>query len=147
MEIELAKQSDLWLLKELDRECFPAGNLHLEPAPEGEIETGLDREEIRVIKHENRIIGMIQVEKQTKEWELLTLAISEQFRAKRLGSLFLEDLETEFLVSQAEKIRCVTSPNNSQMRKLLERFGFRKTKELPDYFGPNKHRLLYEREK
>jgi hypothetical protein len=40
--VRIAVPSDLAELIALDAECFPKGNTDLEPAPAGEIETGVE---------------------------------------------------------------------------------------------------------
>ncbi len=148
MEIELrvANQSDLPDLIALDAECFPPGNSDLEPAPQGEIEAGVEEGNIFAAAVNQKVVGMLQLEKvSSNEWELLTLAITSGHRGQAIGKalmerLFVELSQSPYLVA----VSCLTSPNNEAMQGLLESFGFVQVGLIPDYFGPGKHRLKFQ---
>ena len=143
--VRLATNSDLEAVLGLDRECFPPGNQDLEPAPPGEIESGVASDEVFVAIIDNQIVGMLQLERSsTNEWELLSLAITEKSRGLGVGQslmeqLLLETSKSPYIVS----VSCVTSPSNLAMQGLLERYGFVQVGLLADYFGPGKHRLRF----
>lgn len=146
LTVRLAEFEDLPDLLALDAECFPHGNIDLEPAPAGEIEAGVEGSGIFVASSENQIVGMLQLDKvSSNEWELLTLAITTSHRGQGVGralmNRFLTELEqSPYLVAVA----CLTSPNNLAMQELLESFGFVQVGLLADYFGPGKHRLKFQ---
>ena len=146
LTVRLAEFEDLPDLLALDAECFPHGNIDLEPAPAGEIEAGVEGRGIFVASSENQIVGMLQLDKvSSNEWELLTLAITTSHRGQGVGralmNRFLTELEqSPYLVAVA----CLTSPNNLAMQELLESFGFVQVGLLADYFGPGKHRLKFQ---
>jgi [ribosomal protein S18]-alanine N-acetyltransferase len=145
-QLRLASEEDLPSLIALDQECFPPGNSDLEPAPLGEIEAGVQEGQIFVACVDEKIIGMLQIDKvSSNSWELLTLAITSSYRGKGVGKALLDRLFVElnhspYLVA----VSCVTSPNNLAMQALLESFGFLQVGLLSDYFGPGKHRLKFQ---
>jgi ribosomal protein S18 acetylase RimI-like enzyme len=148
MEIELrvANQSDLPDLIALDAECFPPGNSDLEPAPQGEIEAGVQEGNIFAAAVNQKVVGMLQLEKvSSNEWELLTLAITSGHRGQAIGKALMERLFVELSQSPyMVAVSCLTSPNNEAMQGLLESFGFVQVGLIPDYFGPGKHRLKFQ---
>ena len=60
IEIRVATESDLEDLLALDAECFPPGNSDLEPAPPGEIATGVQDQSIFVATANQKVVGMLQ---------------------------------------------------------------------------------------
>lgn len=144
--IRVATETDLPTLLALDADCFPKGNVDLEPAPPGEIEAGVREGWIFVAEHENQVIGMLQFEKaSSNQWELLTLAIQEHARGKGVGKALIDRMFVELNTSPyLVAVGCVTSPNNLAMQGLLESFGFVQVGVLSDYFGPGKHRLKFQ---
>lgn len=146
LEIRHAVESDLGSLLLLDSECFPPGNTDLEPAPPGEIETGVAEGCIIVAVSQSQVVGMLQWDQaSSNEWELLTLAISSHMRNVGVGQLlmerFLQELsKSPYLIA----VTCLTSPNNLAMQGLLEKFGFLQVGLVSDYFGPGKHRLRFQ---
>jgi ribosomal protein S18 acetylase RimI-like enzyme len=146
IEIGIATESDLPGLISLDKECFPPGNLDLEPAPPGEIEAGVQERSIFIASANNKAVGMLQIEKiSSNEWELLALAITASFRGQGIGKQLMERLMAELSLSPyLVAVSCITSPNNEPMQGMLESFGFTQVGLLPDYFGPGKHRLKFQ---
>ena len=148
MEIELrvASQSDLPDLIALDAECFPPGNSDLEPAPPGEIEAGVQEGNIFAAALNQKVVGMLQLEKvSSNEWELLTLAITAGLRGQAIGKLLMERLFVELSRSPyVVTVSCLTSPSNEAMQGLLESFGFVQVGLVADHFGPGKHRLKFQ---
>jgi ribosomal protein S18 acetylase RimI-like enzyme len=146
IEIRIATESDLPDLNSLDAECFPVGNPDLEPAPPGEISAGVQDETVFVATANQKVVGMLQIEKiSSNEWELLSLAITATHRGQGVGQalmdrLFLELSRSPYLVA----VSCLTSPNNESMQGLLESFGFVQVALIPDCFGPGKHRLKFQ---
>ena len=145
-DIRVANQSDLPSLLGLDRECFPAGNLDLEPAPMGEIEAGVQEASIFVAVLEGKVIGMLQIDKvSSNSWGLLTLAITSSWRGRGVGKALMERLLLElnrspYLVA----VSCLTSPRNLAMQALLEGFGFIQVGLAENHYGPGKHRLRFQ---
>jgi ribosomal protein S18 acetylase RimI-like enzyme len=146
ISIRPAGASDLAQLLALDKECFPAGNTDLEPAPPGEIEQGVADGSVFVAISEDIAIGMLQLERSSSnEWELLSLAITNSHRSKGVGKALLEQMLLELKKSPyLVAVTCMTSPNNLAMQALLESFGFIQVGLAPDYFGPGKHRLRFQ---
>ena len=144
--IRLALGSDLAAVSALDSECFPEGSLDLQPAAEGELEGGILKGSTFVAENSGRVVGMIQFDRtDPANWELLALAITQDFRGKGLGKLLMDKLSSEIRTSRwPVAVTCVTSPNNIPMQQLLEKFAFAKSELLIDHFGANKHRLRYE---
>jgi ribosomal protein S18 acetylase RimI-like enzyme len=146
LTVRLAEFEDLPDLLALDAECFPQGNIDLQPAPAGEIEAGVEDSGIFVASSNNQTVGMLQLDRvSSNEWELLTLAIRTSHRGKGVGralmNRFLTELEkSPYLVA----VSCLTSPNNLTMQGLLESFGFVQVGLFEDYFGPGKHRLKFQ---
>jgi [ribosomal protein S18]-alanine N-acetyltransferase len=142
--IRYAETKDLSALRALDAECFPPGRNDLQPAALGEIEKGLETRGIFVVEDDGAVVGFLQVDKQSGEdWELLSLAISQNQRSKGLGRKLLGQLVAD-RVSGSERIYTVTAPQNLPMQRLLLSFGFREVEYLPDHFGPGKHRVKFE---
>lgn len=145
-EVRVAVQGDLEALLNLDKECFPIGNLDLEPAPVGEIEEGVEQGCIFVAEQKGKVIGMLQVDKvSSNNWELLTLAILPSHRGSGIGRGLMEKLVLEldkspYLVA----VSCLTSPNNLIMQSLLEGFGFIQVGLVENHYGPGKHRLKFQ---
>jgi ribosomal protein S18 acetylase RimI-like enzyme len=146
LSVRVAEGKDLPALLALDAECFPQGNIDLEPAPPGEIETGVEDGAIFVADFNGLVVGMLQLDKvSSNEWELLTLAITSSHRGQGVGRAlldrFLAELKTSpYLVA----VSCLTSPNNLAMQGLLESYGFVQLGLMADYFGPGKHRLKFQ---
>jgi [ribosomal protein S18]-alanine N-acetyltransferase len=146
LTVRVAAVEDLPQLIALDAECFPHGNVDLEPAPAGEIEAGVEEGAVFVASLQEKIVGMLQLDRvSSNEWELLTLAISGPHRGQGVGRAlmdkFLAELEkSPYLVA----VSCLTSPNNLVMQGLLESYGFVQVGLLADYFGPGKHRLRFQ---
>lgn len=144
--MRVATANDLPQLIALDAECFPHGNVDLEPAPAGEIEAGVEDGAIFVALFDQKIVGMLQLDKvSSNEWELLTLAIKGSHRGQGVGRSLMD----RFLVELAQSpylvaVTCLTSPNNLPMQGLLESYGFIQVGLLADYFGPGKHRLKFQ---
>lgn len=144
--MRVATTNDLPQLIALDAECFPHGNVDLEPAPAGEIEAGVEDGAMFVALSNQEIVGMLQLDKvSSNEWELLTLAIKGSHRGQGVGRSLME----RFLVELAQSpylvaVTCLTSPNNLPMQGLLESYGFIQVGLLADYFGPGKHRLKFQ---
>lgn len=138
--------SDLAELIALDAECFPKGNTDLEPAPAGEIETGVEDGGVFVAIADNIVVGMLQLDKiSSNEWELLTLAITSSHRSKGVGQALMERFFVELSQSPyMVAVSCMTSPSNQAMQGLLESFGFVQVGLLEDYFGLGKHRLKFQ---
>ena len=146
LTVRLATAYDLTQLIALDAECFPHGNVDLEPAPAGEIEAGVDDGAIFVAVSNQEIIGMLQLDKvSSNEWELLTLAITEAHRSRGVGRLLMDRFVAELARSPyLVAVSCLTSPNNLAMQGLLESYGFVQVGLLADYFGAGKHRLRFQ---
>jgi len=146
LSVRVAVPSDLADLIALDAECFPQGNSDLEPAPAGEIETGVQDGGVFVAVDQNLVVGMLQLDKiSSNEWELLTLAITSSHRSQGVGQALMEMLFVELSQSPyMVTVSCMTSPSNHAMQGLLESFGFLQVGLLEDYFGPGKHRLKFQ---
>jgi ribosomal protein S18 acetylase RimI-like enzyme len=146
IEIGIAAESDLSDLLILDAECFPPGNLDLEPAPPGEIEAGVIEGSIFIANVNEKAAGMLQYEKlSSNEWGLLALAINASFRGQGIGKALMERFMAELSRSPyLVAVSCITSPNNEPMQGLLESFGFTQVGLLSDHFGPGKHRLRFQ---
>lgn len=144
--VRVAKNDDLPQLIALDAECFPFGNLDLEPAPAGEIEQGVDEGSVFVATSGEAVFGMLQLDKiSSNEWELLTLAITTSHRGKGVGRALMDQLLAELTMSPyLIAVSCLTSPNNLAMQGLLESYGFVQVGLLADHFGPGKHRLRFQ---
>jgi ribosomal protein S18 acetylase RimI-like enzyme len=144
--VRIAVPSDLAELIALDAECFPKGNTDLEPAPAGEIETGVEDGGVFVAIADNIVVGMLQLDKiSSNEWELLTLAITGSLRSQGVGQALMERFFVELSQSPyMVAVTCMTSPSNHAMQGLLESFGFVQVGLLEDYFGPGKHRLKFQ---
>jgi ribosomal protein S18 acetylase RimI-like enzyme len=146
LKVRVAAPSDLPDLIALDAECFPQGNADLEPAPAGEIETGVQDGGVFVAVDNNLVVGMLQLDKiSSNEWELLTLAITSSHRSQGVGRalmdmFFVELSQSPYMVT----VSCMTSPSNHAMQGLLESFGFIQVGLREDYFGPGKHRLKFQ---
>lgn len=146
IEIRVAGAEDLPRLFELDQECFPTGSLDLEPAPAGEIQEGVEAEAIYVALDNERIVGMLQLDMvSSNQWELLTLAITTDFRGKGVGKALMERMllrlnQSPYLVA----VSCLTSPNNFAMQALLESFGFLQVGLVENHYGPGKNRLKFQ---
>lgn len=146
LTVRVATANDLPQLIALDAECFPHGNVDLEPAPAGEIEAGVEDGAMFVALSNQEIVGMLQLDKvSSNEWELLTLAIKGSHRGQGVGRSLMD----RFLVELAQSpylvaVTCLTSPNNLPMQGLLESYGFIQVGLLADYFGPGKHRLKFQ---
>jgi ribosomal protein S18 acetylase RimI-like enzyme len=146
LTVRVATANDLTQLIALDAECFPHGNLDLEPAPAGEIEAGVEDGAIFVALFNQEIVGMLQLDKvSSNEWELLTLAIKGAHRGQGVGRSLMERFLAELAKSPyLVAVTCLTSPNNLPMQGLLESYGFIQVGLLADYFGPGKHRLKFQ---
>lgn len=146
LTVRVAAAEDLPQLIALDAECFPHGNVDLEPAPAGEIEAGVEDGAIFVALSNQKIVGMLQLDKvSSNEWELLTLAITEAHRSQGVGRLLMDRFVAELARSPyLVAVSCLTSPNNLPMQGLLESYGFVQVGLLADYFGPGKHRLKFQ---
>lgn len=146
IEIRIAVDADLPDLLALDAECFPAGNSDLEPAPPGELATGIQDGLMFVASINQKLVGMLQLEKiSSNEWELLSLAIAASDRGQGIGQALMDRFLVEISRSPyLVAVSCLTSPNNEAMQGLLESFGFLQVGLLPDYFGPGKHRLKFQ---
>lgn len=146
VEIRIAVESDLFDALALDAECFPVGNLNLEPAPADEIANGLKDQTLLIASLNQKVVGMLQFEKaSSNDWELLSLAITASHRSQGIGKalmdrFFLELSKSPYLVA----VSCLTSPNNEAMQGLLESFGFLQVGLIQDCFGPGKHRLKFQ---
>lgn len=146
LTVRIATVEDLPQLIALDAECFPHGNLDLEPAPPGELEAGVQDGGIFVALSDQKIIGMLQLDKvSSNEWELLTLAINGSHRGQGVGRALMDRFVAELAQSPyLVAVSCLTSPNNLPMQGLLESYGFIQVGLLADYFGPGKHRLKFQ---
>ena len=144
--MRVASAEDLPQLIALDAECFPHGNVDLEPAPAGEIATGVEDGAIFVADFNGLVVGMLQLDKvSSNEWELLTLAISGPHRGQGVGRALMDSFLAELAKSPyLVAVSCLTSPNNLVMQGLLESYGFVQVGLLADYFGPGKHRLRFQ---
>jgi ribosomal protein S18 acetylase RimI-like enzyme len=146
LTLRIATETDLPALFALDAECFPVGNIDLQPAPPGEIEAGVLDKSVFLAEKSGEVIGMLQIEKvSSNQWDLVALAITSAQRSQGVGQalmnrLFLEISQSPYLVA----VSCITSPNNEAMQGLLESFGFVQVGFLPDHFGPGKHRLRFQ---
>ena len=142
----MAVPSDLPDLIALDAECFPKGNTDLEPAPAGEIETGVQDGGVFVAVADKIVVGMLQLDKvSSNEWELLTLAITSSHRSQGVGQALMEMFFVELSQSPyMVTVSCMTSPSNQAMQGLLESFGFVQVGLMENYFGPGKHRLKFQ---
>ena len=146
IEIRVATESDLEDLLALDAECFPPGNSDLEPAPPGEIATGVQDQSIFVATANQKVVGMLQHEKvSSNEWELLSLAMTSTHRGQCIGQALMDRFFVELSSSTyMVAVSCITSPSNEAMQGLLESFGFVQVGLIPDCFGPGKHRLKFQ---
>ena len=146
LSINVAVASDLPALLSLDAECFPRGNIDLEPAPAGEIESGVKDGGVFVASFNSEIVGMLQLDKvSSNEWELLTLAITSSHRGQGIGKALMDRFLAELAQSPyLVAVSCLTSPNNLAMQGLLESYGFVQVGLMADYFGPGKHRLKFQ---
>ncbi|CAB4632444.1 MAG: GNAT family N-acetyltransferase [Actinobacteria bacterium] len=146
LSVRVALASDLPALLSLDAECFPQGNIDLEPAPAGEIEAGVEDGGVFVASFNSEIVGMLQLDKvSSNEWELLTLAITSSHRGQGVGRALMDRLLAELAKSPyLVAVSCLTSPNNLAMQALLESYGFVQVGLMADYFGPGKHRLKFQ---
>jgi ribosomal-protein-alanine N-acetyltransferase len=144
--VRVAQLADLPDLIALDAECFPKGNTDLEPAPAGEIETGVEDGVVFVATSYDLIVGMLQFDRvSSNEWELLTLAITSSHRGQGVGRSLMDKFLAELAQSPyLVAVSCMTSPNNLAMQGLLENYGFVQVGLMADYFGPGKHRLKFQ---
>lgn len=138
--------SDLAALRALDKECFPAGRDDLEPAPEGELERGLESGSILVALVQQQVVGFLQYENFPQAIELLTLAITADFRDSGVGTNLMQKFLNFLKDSKIQRIYCFTSPSNLAMQKLLAKFGFRNSGLVENHYGSGKHRLRFELE-
>lgn len=146
LTIRLATEADLDHLHALDAECFAPGQDDLEPATEGEIEAGVKQQSTFIAISGQKVIGMLQLDKtDSNHWQLLTVAITAEYRSKGVGSKLMGIIQAEIEKSPyLVTVSCVTAPSNLAMQTLLERFGFTQMELLSNHFGPGKHRLRFQ---
>lgn len=141
-QFRIAENSDLAAIQFLDAHCFPTDSLDLQPAAEGELESGIEAGEILLALSEADVVGMIQWRQHQNETEILTLAIWEPFRGVGLGRALLNEFLT---MAFPTPISCLTAPGNLPMRTLLAKTGFHELGLIQNHYGPGRDRLRYLR--
>lgn len=75
---------------------------------------------------------------------LISVAVDPDERRMKIGSTLLQDAITLAVDLGAKRMNLQVATENSAAKNLYSRFGFRKTRDLPDYYGIGKNALEME---
>lgn len=76
---------------------------------------------------------------------VLTLDVDEPFRRRRVGTALFEGLLARLAGAGAQSVRLEVDVRNRAAMAFYNRFGFRRTRRLPDYYGPGRDAHEMER--
>jgi len=92
---------------------------------------------------EDNIVGEASFIRQEKNVFLVGLWIVAERRGKGLGSLLMSESIAYLKKSGFETVELTVEKDNTSAIKLYEKIGFRKTEDLPSFYGPSQSRLLF----
>lgn len=147
MAIRLALAGDVKKIRALEKGSFPKGKLDLEPAHVGEIEYGVEKQQIWVEEVGADLVGFIHVEElKDRRYNLVSLAVKNDYKGRGFGrNLLAHVLALVFESEPQAEMSCVTSPRNIGMMRLLLSHQFVGTRIARDYYGKGKDRVFFRR--
>ncbi len=81
------------------------------------------------------VVGYVSVR---RLGHVVTLDVAAEHRREGIGNALLEELLRRFAAAFVDHVHLEVDVGNEAAVGFYERFGFRKRKRLPDYYGPNR---------
>lgn len=91
--------------------------------------------EAYVADFRENIVGFMLVERNEWDYKIINLAITPEFRHKKIGSRFIEELKNRLVPYGREEISAYVSEKNKNAQQFFKTQGFKAVDILNDYFG------------
>ena len=139
-----ANLCDARAVRQLDNLSFPLDSPDAQRADPGELETGIEVGDVRVLERDGLIIGYLHADTSFPGRIYVSgLAIDPKEQSRGLGTRLIQaclaGLEPADVATRP--IVTVTSPNNHTMLHLLFAHGFVARWALRNFFGADRHRF------
>ena len=141
-EIRVAVPADAHAVRSLDDAAFPPANRDAQRAEPGELESGVEAGDVRVLVLGGEVVAYAHVDSDTRRIYVAGVAVRPDLQGVGLGSVLMDHLLATLGQRRAVRpVVTVTSPRNLVMLGLATSRGFAARWVLRDYFGPGRDRF------
>ncbi|RLF99389.1 ribosomal-protein-alanine N-acetyltransferase, partial [Thermococci archaeon] len=95
-----------------------------------------------LVAYENDVIGYIIGIIDRLEGHIISLAVDDDFRRKKVGTLLVKRLLEIFKEKDVNKVKLEVRKRNTKAQKLYKKLGFFEAKELPRYYENGEDGIL-----
>ena len=133
---------DLFQVALIEREAFarPGARQRFET------ELGLPQSRSRVAELEGAVLGYLIYWKVTDEFQILDIAVKQEFRRRGVAGKLLEGLLDEADALLGSTVHLEVATKNAGARGLYAAYGFAEVGHRENYYGPGEDALLLARE-
>ncbi|MDQ1295639.1 MAG: hypothetical protein QG608_3524 [Actinomycetota bacterium] len=142
--VRLATSQESGLVRDLDNRCFPPDHRDLQRAEPGELESGVEAGDVRVLEQDGRLVAYLHADSTVPgRIEIAGMAVLPELQGQGLGTRLVESCLSlvEPGARRTVAIVTITSPRNLRMLHILLRHGFLVRWFLKDHFGPGRDRF------
>lgn len=138
-----AEPHEAWLVRGIDDSVFPEQSDDLQRAPAGELEEGVEVKDVLLFEMSGQAVAYLHVDRSDPLRIYLSgFGILPEIQNRGLGTALVAKAQP--ILEEYERkvpIYTVTSPRNTRMLHILFSLRFAGRWVLPDYFGPERHRI------
>ncbi len=130
MQIDFAGYFDLERLLEIENETFDKNSF---PLSRRNFIYHIKKKHVLVVKIDSEIAGYLLFFTYQKNWRIYSIAISNEYRQKGLGTSLIVYLK-DYAVHKAQNLLLEVKTTNTQALQFYHSLGFKEIKILKDYY-------------